>query len=184
MSAGVIYLGEIRNTPIGTVSVAAGPRGLLRVDFIPAAEHQTTGLPLADLRARDSFPMLDEALRQIGEYLDGRRRDFDLPVDWSLFQPFQARALRACAAIPFGQVRTYGELAAEMGHPRAARAVGAAMAANPLPLLLPCHRVVGSDRCLHGYSAPGGLNTKAWLLRLEGHRVENLKLMDASERKS
>lgn len=177
MSSETIYLGELRETPIGTVSAAAGARGLLRIDFVPAAKMMAGWAPGADLRLGEAHPVLENALRQFAEYLAGRRREFDLPVDWSILRPFHARALRACAAIPFGQVRTYGELAAEMGHPGAARAVGGAMAGNPLPLLLPCHRVVGSDRRLHGYSAPGGLNTKAWLLQLEGHRVEALRLV-------
>ena len=108
-----------------------------------------------------------EALRQIAEYLQGQRQVFDLPVDWSVLTHFQEQALRATYAIPYGQTTTYGAIARGMGKPRAARAVGRAEATNPMPLVIPCHRVLGADGGLHGYGAGKGLETKKWLLRLE-----------------
>ena len=108
------------------------------------------------------------ALAQIGEYLGGRRRSFDLPIDWSVMTPFQQQVLRETVAVQYGQTTTYGELAGRIGRPRAARAVGRAQATNPMPLVIPCHRVLGSDGGLHGYGAGEGLKTKEWLLRLEG----------------
>jgi methylated-DNA-[protein]-cysteine S-methyltransferase len=81
--------------------------------------------------------------------------------------PFQAKALQTVYAIPYGETRSYGDIAAAIGQPRAARAVGRANATNPMPLVIPCHRVIASDGSLHGYGGPGGLRTKAWLLDLE-----------------
>jgi len=93
-------------------------------------------------------------------------------VDWSNFSPFQLAALKATMKIPYGQVRTYSDIAAQIGRgPGAARAIGRAEATNPIPIVIPCHRVVGSDGDLRGYGAPGGKDTKAWLLRLEGHQL-------------
>jgi O-6-methylguanine DNA methyltransferase len=109
-----------------------------------------------------------EPIRQISEYLAGARSTFDLQLDWSGMSPFQEKVLRETFAIPFGETRTYGEIAVALGRPRAARAVGRAEATNPIPLVIPCHRVIGTDGGLHGYGAPGGLETKAWLLSLEG----------------
>ena len=90
-----------------------------------------------------------------------------MSIDWSVLTPFQERALRATYDIPYGRVKTYGEIAQLLGNPRAARAVGRAEATNPMPLVIPCHRVIGSDGGLHGYGAGEGLATKAWLLELE-----------------
>jgi methylated-DNA-[protein]-cysteine S-methyltransferase len=90
--------------------------------------------------------------------------------------PFRARVLHECAKIQFGQVLTYGELADKAGNPKAPRAAGGAMANNPIALIIPCHRVVGSDKGLHGFSSPGGLKTKAILLSHEGVAVENERI--------
>lgn len=104
---------------------------------------------------------------ELADYLAGRRRAFSLPVDWQLVgSDFVRRVLAACAAIPWGERRTYGELAAAAGAPQAARAVGNAMAANPLPIIVPCHRVVAAGGGLGGYSS--GIWRKRWLLTLEG----------------
>ena len=109
------------------------------------------------------------ATRQIKEYLAGHRRTFDLKIDWSaLGSDFQRVALRAVFAIPYGKTRTYAEVAAKIGHTGAFRAVGRANATNPMPLVIPCHRVIGTDGKLHGYGGKGGLKTKKWLLKLEG----------------
>jgi methylated-DNA-[protein]-cysteine S-methyltransferase len=107
------------------------------------------------------------AAHQVSQYLQGKRETFDIPIDWSVLTPFKEQALRATYAIPYGQVMTYGEIAQQLGNPRAARAVGRAEATNPMPLVIPCHRVIGADGELHGYGAGAGLETKAWLLELE-----------------
>jgi methylated-DNA-[protein]-cysteine S-methyltransferase len=109
---------------------------------------------------------LDDVRRELDEYFAGRRRDFDLPIDWALASAFGRRILRATAEIPFGHVSTYGAVAAEAGNPKASRAAGRALGANPIPIVVPCHRVVGAGGRLTGYT--GGLHRKVALLRLEG----------------
>ncbi|MCC7117176.1 MAG: methylated-DNA--[protein]-cysteine S-methyltransferase [Anaerolineales bacterium] len=104
----------------------------------------------------------------VREYLQGKRRPFDLPIEWAALTPFQQKALRAVYKIPYGETRTYQEIAIAIGHPHAPRAVGRANATNPMPLVIPCHRVLGTDGKLHGYGGGTGLPTKAWLLKLEG----------------
>ena len=157
---------------LGVITAAATWRGLLRVEM--GADPQEFRSRLAgqwtDAKGAGAG-ILGDALHQIREYLSGQRREFDLPLDWSEMASFQSQVLHLAYAIPFGEVRTYGQLADQMGKPGAARAVGLALARNPIPLILPCHRVIGADGKLHGFAAPGGVETKAWLLRLEGSRV-------------
>ncbi len=161
-----LWLNEIKTTPLGALCLAATPAGLCglwygALDSTPAA-WQTPAAGPAPWH-------LAEAARQLMAYLNGERQDFDLPFDLSRLPSFHRAALEACAQIPFGHTRTYGELARQLGRPTgAARAVGSAMAHNPLPILIPCHRVLGGSGALHGYTAPGGLAVKAWLLHLEG----------------
>jgi methylated-DNA-[protein]-cysteine S-methyltransferase len=154
-------------SPLGPISVAVSGQGLVRVEFCDRAglENELAAFARPGSPAPD---FLGKAITQIDEYLNGRRKQFDLPIDWRGMPDFHARSLRLVQAIPCGEVRTYGEIARALGQPRAAIAVGSANAANPIPLVLPCHRLVGSDRRLHGYGGPGGLATKAWLLQLEG----------------
>ena len=154
--------------PIGEVWVAVSDQGLAAIEFgggWPEFERSLHRQGFEQLVA--DAERVGPALAQIGEYLASQRQDFDLPIDWSLYTPFQRQALQATIAVPYGQTVTYGELAARLGRPRAARAVGRAEATNPLPLVIPCHRVLGSDGKLHGYGAGAGLATKAWLLALE-----------------
>lgn len=168
-----LWAGHLPATPIGPLTVVVSPVGLVRLEFaaLPAV---SAGLRAWLAPARQPAPThLADALRQLAEYLDGNRREFDLPIDWRAVPDFSAAALRAAAAIPCGQVRTYGELAAEMGLTNGARAVGQAMAGNPIPIILPCHRVLGADRRLHGYSGLNGIETKAWLLKLEGSTFQS-----------
>ena len=115
--------------------------------------------------------LLEAAIIQISEYLGGKRRDFDLSIDWSMMTQFQEQVLRATDSIPCGGVSTYSQIAQKVGKPGAARAVGSAEAANPVPIVIPCHRVIGSDGKLHGYGGRGGITTKAWLLKLESDNI-------------
>jgi methylated-DNA-[protein]-cysteine S-methyltransferase len=108
----------------------------------------------------------DPLRRELEEYFAGRRRRFELPLDWSLVGPFGQRVLRAASAIPYGGVLTYTQVAAEAGSPRGSRAAGNALGSNPIPIVVPCHRVLRSGGALGGYA--GGLDRKRWLLELEG----------------
>ena len=163
-----VYIGEISSTPLGPIWLAISERGLVAIEVSPNKDT------LISLLNRFDFlqVLVDEtktaaAAHQISQYLQGERETFDLPIDWSVLTPFQEQALRATCAIPYGEVMTYGEIAQRLGNPRAARAVGRAEATNPIPLVIPCHRVIGADGGLHGYGAGAGLETKAWLLDLE-----------------
>jgi methylated-DNA-[protein]-cysteine S-methyltransferase len=165
------------NSPIQTISLVASEQGLLRVAFGPSQSMEDElGIEMT-INGQSSSKMLSIARDEIIAYLAGELHTFKLPIDWRLVTRFESLVLHAAVQIPFGQVRTYGELAEMIGKPRAARAIGGALARNPLPLVIPCHRVVNAKRALHGYSAPGGLETKAWLLTLEGHRVVDQKLV-------
>jgi methylated-DNA-[protein]-cysteine S-methyltransferase len=164
-----IWIAAAAPTPIGPIWLALSERGLVAVSLwddeanFRARVAQLTGGEVV----RDEVKT-EDAAAQIIAYLNGSRHTFDLPIDWSVLSTAQAEILRLVHAIPYGEKRTYGDIARELGKPGAARAVGRANATNPMPLVIPCHRVLGSDGKLHGFSAPGGLETKAWLLRLEG----------------
>jgi methylated-DNA-[protein]-cysteine S-methyltransferase len=108
-----------------------------------------------------------QAVQQLQSYLEGHLREFSLLLDFSSQTPFQQRVLRLTAQIPYGKTATYKDLALLSGHPNASRAVGRVEATNPIPIIIPCHRVVGTDGSLHGYGGPGGIKLKAWLLQLE-----------------
>lgn len=163
-----VAIGEASPTPLGPIWVAVSEQGLAAVAFVNSAEEMNryvTKLGFScDIQGTQDT---ETACRQIGEYLAGRRRQFDLPIDWSAMTPFQRQALQITFAIPYGSVMTYAQIARQLGRPRAARAVGRSNATNPMPLVIPCHRVVGSDGGLHGYGGRGGLQTKARLLRME-----------------
>jgi methylated-DNA-[protein]-cysteine S-methyltransferase len=164
-----VYIGKLDSTPLGPIWAAVSGRGLVAVHISSTGDslaHFVEKLGFAEIHMDPQHTA--SALGQISEYLEGKRQTFDIPIDWSVMTPFQQQALRATFAIPYGQVTSYGDLARQLGAPRAARAVGRAQATNPMPLVIPCHRVIGADGGLHGYGAGDGLETKAWLLRLEG----------------
>jgi methylated-DNA-[protein]-cysteine S-methyltransferase len=144
------------DTPIGPLTLVASDAGLRRVLFAGQAP------PPGDDGPR---PLLDEAARQLREWFAGERTAFDLPLDLDGATAFQRRAWLALAAIPYGTTRSYGAQAQALGAPRAARAVGAANGRNPLPVVLPCHRLVGADGALTGFG--GGLDVKRALLAHE-----------------
>ncbi len=164
----VIYIGMLPRSPIGPMWVAVSVLGLLMVEWdMPQADF--SHLVQARFHAgivfdpgRTSVP-----LQQLASYLDGNLRQFSLALDMSGMTSFQQRVLDLTARIPYGQTATYKELAVQSGRPNAARAVGRVEATNPMPLVIPCHRVLGSDGSLHGYGGPGGIKMKAWLLQLE-----------------
>ncbi len=164
----LVWFGDRAGTPVGTVWVGLSSDGLAAIDFPSDQEAFTLRLQRMGFTEIVYDPVrTGPVLDQIDEYLRGQRRGFDLPIDWSLMTPFQEQVLRLTYAIPYGSRTTYAELARLAGRPRAPRAVGRAQATNPLPLVIPCHRLLGSDGKLHGYGAGEGLATKQWLLDLE-----------------
>jgi methylated-DNA-[protein]-cysteine S-methyltransferase len=158
---------DVVDSPVGPLLVAATGRGLARIYFDPDPEHHLDRLAKTFgpriLRATSS---VDPAARQLDEYFAGDRSAFELDVDLRGAAPFAQHVLDELARVPYGQTTTYGTLAARVGAPRAARAVGTVMNRNPIPIVLPCHRVVGANGSLTGYG--GGLHVKEHLLRLEG----------------
>ncbi len=155
------------DSPFGALLLARTPRGLVRIG-LPNEDAQEL---LADLAGRISPRVmeapagLDEERRELEDYFAGRRHDFELPIDWQLSHGFLLRARQGIAAIPYGETRTYTDLARSAGNERAVRAAGSACSRNPIPLVVPCHRVLRSDGSLGGYA--GGLEMKEELLELE-----------------
>jgi methylated-DNA-[protein]-cysteine S-methyltransferase len=153
------------DTPVGRIVVMAEAASVRRLFWSTADGAR----PTADVPAPESGSVLDLAVRQLAEYFAGSRRDFDVPVDLGSLEPATRRVLLTLQEIPFGRAVTYGELAARSGTGLPARAIGSVMGANPVPILIGCHRVLAGDG-LGGYSGgpPGqGLETKRWLLEHE-----------------
>lgn len=164
-----LYSAVLRDSPLGDIWVAVSDQGLAAIEWSRDEDDFGVYLTKRFKRPVQSDPeKVTPALRQLDEYLHGKRKAFDLPIGWSLMRSFQQRVLQIVYAIPYGQTRTYGDIAHEIGNPRAARAVGRANATNPMPLVIPCHRVIGSDGKLTGYGGGEGLPTKEWLLKMEG----------------
>jgi methylated-DNA-[protein]-cysteine S-methyltransferase len=154
-------------TPLGTLLVAATDAGLVRISYDPEPDRELEHLSrLLGTRILRVAKPVDPTRRQLDEYFEQRRTEFDLPLDLRLSAEFTRRVLEELAKVPYGETTTYATLAARAARPRAARAVGTVMNRNPIPIVLPCHRVVGSTGSLVGYG--GGLDRKEALLRLEG----------------
>ena len=158
-------------SPVGELLVAVAPRGLAAIAFEGDDRDR-----VLDRLARELSPRVlmaaratDDVRRELDEYFRGARRRFELRLDRRLMSPFAKDVLGATARVPFGRVATYGEIAGRIGRPKAARAVGAALGANPIPIVVPCHRVIGSDGSLTGFG--GGLGAKSRLLEIEGRRL-------------
>jgi methylated-DNA-[protein]-cysteine S-methyltransferase len=158
---------ELADTPLGTLLLAKTEQGLCRIEYDPVPDRDVEMLARVFGRRVLRTPRaLDDVRRQLDEYFEGGRRDFELDLDLRLARkPFSRRVLEQLARVPYGEVTTYGALANRAGAPRAARAVGTVMNRNPIPIVLPCHRVVGSTGSLVGYG--GGLPRKEALLKLE-----------------
>ncbi len=163
----------LAGTSLGDVWLAVGPDGLVALnfglseqDFLAQVRHQLR--KQQGIQLRRSAAGTAPAAGQVRAYLEGRLTDFDLPVDLSSTTHFQRQVLREALGVPRGQVATYGEIALRIGKPHASRAVGQALGRNPIPIVVPCHRVIGADGSLRGYSGGGGLKAKARLLALEG----------------
>jgi methylated-DNA-[protein]-cysteine S-methyltransferase len=162
-----VAVGEV-DSPIGRLLVAVTPRGLARVAF----EDEDRDRVLAELASRLSPRILESAAvtgharRELEEFFAGERTRFGVKVDRRLIQGIARDVLRATSRIPYGELSTYGGVAKEIGRPTAARAVGRALGSNPIPVVIPCHRVIGAGGALTGYA--GGLDRKVALLELEG----------------
>jgi methylated-DNA-[protein]-cysteine S-methyltransferase len=157
---------DVADSPVGPLLLAVTDRGLCRISFDPEPDRATDELARTfGVRVLRAPREVDLVRRELDEYFEGRRREFDLPVDLRGRSGFSRDILDRLARVPYGKVTTYGSLAAEAGNPRAARAVGTIMNRNPIPIVLPCHRVVGSTGSLVGYG--GGLDRKRLLLDLE-----------------
>jgi methylated-DNA-[protein]-cysteine S-methyltransferase len=168
-AAGLLDVAYARlDSPVGTLVLAATPEGLARLAYVDDGEEDAV---LEDIAERLSPRMLaaparlDEPRRELDEYFSGRRHTFDLTLDLRLLGAFARRVLTATAAIPYGEVSTYKEVATAAGSPRGFRAAGNALGSNPLPIVLPCHRVLHSGGGLGGYT--GGLERKRTLLAIE-----------------
>jgi methylated-DNA-[protein]-cysteine S-methyltransferase len=162
---------DIADTPIGPLLLAVTERGLARISYDPEPERETDELARTfGVRVLRAPRQVDLVRRELDEYFEGRRRDFDLPLDLRSRTGFSRDILERLARVPYGEVTTYGTLAKDAGKPQAARAVGTVMNRNPIPIVLPCHRVVGSTGSLVGYG--GGLDRKRLLLDLEAGRSQ------------
>jgi methylated-DNA-[protein]-cysteine S-methyltransferase len=158
---------DVVESPVGDLLVAASDRGLAAISYDTEPEEQLERLArIAGPRILRAPRSIDEARRELHQYFEGRRHEFDVTLDLRALPPFTVDVLRELAKVPYGETTTYGALAARVGRPRASRAVGTVMNRNRIPIVLPCHRVLGSTGSLVGYA--GGLDRKTALLRLEG----------------
>ena len=154
------------DSPIGPLAVASTPRGLVRLAFIPAEQLVEELADKLSPRVLRSPARLDDVRRELDEYFEGRRQEFEIPIDWSLSHGFFRRVLQRTAKIGYGQVGTYAQVAKEAGSPRAVRAAGNALGSNPVAIVVPCHRILRTGGGLGGYG--GGIERKEFLLELEG----------------
>lgn len=160
------------DSPLGPLLVAATPKGLVRVAY---SQFRSPDEVLSELAGRisprvlEAPARLDPVRRELDEYFAGSRTAFEIPIDWSPLAGFTRRVLRETAGIGFGQTSTYARVAGGAGSPRAVRAAGNALGANPMPVVVPCHRVLRTGGALGGYT--GGIERKEFLLRLEGALV-------------
>jgi methylated-DNA-[protein]-cysteine S-methyltransferase len=158
------------DSPIGALVAAATPTGLVRLayeDFNGGLDAVLDSLAgRLSARILEQPAKLDAVRRELDEYFDNKRETFDLPIDWTLYSDFGRRVLQATAAVPYGHTATYGDVAAAAGNAKASRAAGRALGANAIPIVVPCHRIIGTSGKLTGYT--GGMHRKEALLRLEG----------------
>ena len=163
-----IYIGDLNGTPLGDFRLAASNLGLLAIGWASAQPEFDARLARLKRPIQPDQKKLAPYAKELREYLNGKRTAFTIPIDWNFLTSFQREALQVVFRIPYGETRTYIDIAREIDRPHAYRAVGAANAMNPMPLVIPCHRVIGMDGKLHGYGGGEGLKTKEWLLKMEG----------------
>jgi methylated-DNA-[protein]-cysteine S-methyltransferase len=156
------------DTPLGELAVFLTPRGLVRLSYgnEPMADTLDELSRVVSPRILRSPRRTDRTRRELDAYFSGRLHEFTTPIDWSLTRGFTRGVLAATARVPYGETASYGEVAAEAGSPRAARAAGNALSSNPIPIVVPCHRIIHAGGGIGGYT--GGLERKRFLLRVEG----------------
>lgn len=164
-----VYYDQLRETPLGPVWIAAGPRGLVAIEYNGSEENFLAYLQKhIKGQPQRSAEKVAAAKEQLLAYLLGKSNQLDLDFDLSGITPFRRRVLEATAKVPRGKVSTYAEIARRIGNPKAVRAVGQALRRNPIPILVPCHRVIASDGTLGGYGGNLRDKRKVQLLKLEG----------------
>jgi methylated-DNA-[protein]-cysteine S-methyltransferase len=168
VTLGLVDVGfDVVDSPLGPLLVAVSDRGLVTISYDADSDESLDRIArFAGRRILRTPQLVDPTRRELDEYFAGRRYAFDLPLDLRGLPAFTVSVLQELSRVPFGATTTYGSLAAEVGRPGAARAVGTVMNRNRIPIVLPCHRVVGAGGSLVGYA--GGLDRKAKLLELEG----------------
>jgi methylated-DNA-[protein]-cysteine S-methyltransferase len=166
----MIRYGHIQDTPLGRLWIAKSDKGVIALEYQEDDEELSKSLEsIFEQKPILSQDSIREEASQLDKYFEGKQMALDIEVDWTRFRNFQRDVLQVLFNIPAGQTKTYGQIAEEIGRTNtSARAVGRAVATNPIPIIIPCHRVVGANGDLTGYGGPGGLKTKAWLLSLEG----------------
>jgi methylated-DNA-[protein]-cysteine S-methyltransferase len=165
----MVFYDQIEGSPIGPLFLAVGERGVLAIGLIDSEEVFVSRLrKRVGVDPKRSPERVARVAKQLREYLAGERSNFELQLDLSGLTGFQRQVLLAVSQVPRGEVTTYASLARAIKRPKAVRAVGRALGSNPIPIVIPCHRVLASDGSLRGYSGRGGIETKAKLLRLEG----------------
>jgi methylated-DNA-[protein]-cysteine S-methyltransferase len=165
------YVSTVMPSPVGSLTLVASDRGLAAILW----ENDRPGrVPLGACVEAANHPVLQQTQRQLCEYFASERQSFWLPLDFD-GTGFQRRVWQALLTIPYGETRSYGQIARQIGEPKAVRAVGAANGRNPISIVVPCHRVIGSSGQLTGFA--GGLSTKAQLLTLEGARIHGQQPM-------
>ncbi|MGB2955044.1 MAG: methylated-DNA--[protein]-cysteine S-methyltransferase [Anaerolineales bacterium] len=164
-----IYLNILQTEKLGLIGVAVTAKGLRRLRMFQKSDK--TFLVLNESYQEGEYTFSDQetkpVIEQLQAYLNYEIKQFSLPIDWSGFTAFQKDVLQETLSIPYGETRTYGQVAAAIGNPKASRAVGQAEKSNQVPLVIPCHRVIGSDGSLTGYGGKVNTDLKAWLLDFE-----------------
>jgi methylated-DNA-[protein]-cysteine S-methyltransferase len=163
-------------SPVGKLLLAATPQGLIRLAYLDAGEDEDAVLERLATKVSPRLlaapRKLDQPRRELDQYFEGARQQFEVQLDWQLVRGFGRRVLEATYRIPFGSVSTYKQVATEAGSPRASRAAGNALGANPIPIIVPCHRILHATGGLGGYT--GGLERKRTLLAIEGRETQSL----------
>jgi methylated-DNA-[protein]-cysteine S-methyltransferase len=171
MQDSTISIGELNGTPLGDFRLAASDLGLIAIEWADAQPEFDAYLTRLKRPIQPNPKKIAPYAKELREYLNGKRTAFTIPIDWTFFTHFQRETLQAVFRIPYGETRTYIDIAKEIDRPLAYRAVGAANAMNPMPIVVPCHRLIGVDGKLHGYGGGAGLPTKEWLLKMEGAMI-------------